>query len=82
LTALPSIDQRNKIANRALDLSGSHATGELVNELLSDGAINMRQVVVDAAPLSGRKVFWKTKITRTTTTVTVGCHLRAGCGLR
>jgi hypothetical protein len=40
-------------------LGGSHATGELVEELLRYPSIDERKAVADVTPLRWREPFWK-----------------------
>jgi hypothetical protein len=79
---LPSSDQGSTVRNWIFDLGDLHPTGELVDELLSDSAINVRQLVGDAMPLHRSEPYWKREIITTTTTLDVQSELATGCTLR
>jgi hypothetical protein len=81
-SAFPATDRCSIVANWILDFGGSHAASEFVNDLLSDSAVDVRQLRIDTAPLHRREPSWKTKITITTTTITIELELTPGCTLR
>ena len=69
--AQPATHQCSAVADRRPDLVDAHATGELIDELLSCCSIQVREVVANATLLRWREPFWKAKITITTTTTIV-----------